>query len=168
MLVAASVIVVDQLLKAIVADWLGRGVSVHRWELGGRWAAMEYIENSGAAFGVLAGQPVLISALAIVVTILFLAIMRDEAAHNVVLLTAVGLVLGGSLGNLLDRLRLGYVIDYLAIGIWPKFNIADSAIVIGLLLMAWTALFGESKQEQGAKSAQADSSSSAWQEGNGE
>ncbi len=159
---------VDQLLKAIVADWLGRGVSVHRWELAGRWAAMEYIENSGAAFGVLAGQPVLISALAIVVTILFLAIMRDEAGHNVVLLTAVGLVLGGSLGNLLDRLRLGYVIDYLAIGIWPKFNIADSAIVIGLLLMAWTALFGESKQEQGATSAQADSLPSARHEGNGE
>lgn len=167
-IVAASVLVVDQVLKAIVAEWLGRGAGVHRWELAGRWAAMQYIENSGAAFGVLAGQPVLISSLAIVITFLFLAIMRDEAGHATVLLTAVGLVLGGSLGNLLDRLRLGYVVDFVAIGIWPKFNIADSAIVIGLLLMAWTALFGESKQERGNLPVQSSTSPAARQERNGE
>lgn len=167
-IVAASVLVVDQVLKAIVAEWLGRGASVHRWELAGRWAAMQYIENSGAAFGVLAGQPVLISALAIIVTFLFLAIMRDEAGHNTVLLAAVGLVLGGSLGNLLDRLRLGYVVDFVAIGIWPKFNIADSAIVIGLMLMAWTALFGESKQKRGSLPVQSNTSPAARQDGTGE
>ena len=166
--VAASVLMVDQILKAIVADWLGREAGIHRWELAGRWAAMEYIENSGAAFGVLAGQPVLISMLAIVVTFIFLVVMRDEAGHNTVLLTAVGLVLGGSLGNLLDRLRLGYVIDFVAIGIWPKFNIADSAIVIGLLLMARTALLGESRQEYGEMPAQADTPPASRQEENGE
>ncbi|MGB3304866.1 MAG: signal peptidase II [Thermomicrobiales bacterium] len=140
--IAAIVLVLDQVTKAVIVDWLGRSASTHRWELVGRWGALEYVENTGAAFGILAGQPVLLSALAIVVTFAFLVMMRDEAGHNMLLLAAVGCVVGGSLGNLLDRMRLGYVVDYIAVGIWPKFNVADSAIFVGLALMAWTALFG--------------------------
>lgn len=129
---------------------------------------MQYVENTGAAFGVLAGQPVLISALAIVVTFVFLIIMRDEAGRNISLLAAVGLVLGGSLGNLIDRLRMGYVVDYVAIGIWPKFNVADSAIVFGLVLMAWMALFGKTPQEFGNSVTDAPENPAALQEGDGE
>ena len=160
--IAAIVLVLDQVTKAVIVDWLGRGASTHRWELLGRWGAFEYVENTGAAFGILAGQPVLLSALAIVVTIAFLVMMRDEAGHNVLLLAAVGFVVGGSLGNLLDRMRLGYVVDYIAVGIWPKFNVADSAIFVGLALMAWTALFGV-RQEIDASA----TSQTVQHEGNG-
>jgi len=156
------------MLKAIMVDWLGRAANVHRWELAGRWVALQYVENTGAAFGVLAGQPVLISTLAIVVTFVFLIIMRDEAGRNLALLGAVGLVLGGSLGNLIDRLRLGYVVDYVAIGIWPKFNVADSAIVLGLVLMAWRAIVGETHQEAENSAVNAPEIPAARLDGNGE
>jgi signal peptidase II len=155
-------------VKSIIVDWLGRSATDHRWEFAGRWAAVQYVENTGAAFGVLAGQPVLISALAIVVTFVFLIIMRDEAGRNISLLAAVGLVLGGSLGNLIDRLRMGYVVDYVAIGIWPKFNVADSAIVFGLVLMAWMALFGGTLQEFENGIVDAPENHAAGREGNGE
>ncbi len=163
----AGIFLIDQFLKVIIADWLGRGAPVHRWELAGRWIALQYVENTGAAFGFLAGQPVLISALAIIVTFFFLVIMRDEASHNTTLLIAVGLVLGGSLGNLLDRLRLGYVVDFVAFGIWPKFNIADSAIVVGLLFMAWTAVAGEPRHSDAHESFSSQVIPAKPQDGNG-
>ena len=51
---------------------------------------------------------------------------------------ALGLVLGGTVGNLVDRLRLGYVTDFIDVGIWPAFNIADSAIVVGVIILAYS------------------------------
>jgi signal peptidase II len=53
----------------------------------------------------------------------------------------LGLQIGGAIGNLLDRLLLGYVVDFIDIGIWPVFNIADSSIVIGLLGLGWSLIF---------------------------
>jgi signal peptidase II len=48
-----------------------------------------------------------------------------------------GLIVGGAIGNIADRVRLGYVVDFVAVSAWPKFNVADSAITIGVLLLAW-------------------------------
>jgi len=52
----------------------------------------------------------------------------------------LGLVLGGAVGNLIDRLRFGYVTDFIDVGLWPAFNIADSAITIGVILLAYSLL----------------------------
>jgi len=138
--IAGIVVAADQVVKAVVADWLGHGVD--RWELAGNLLAFEYVENSGAAFGILAGQTMLLAALAIAITAVFLYAMREEIARHWGLLVAVGMVIGGALGNLIDRVRLGYVVDYIAVGVWPKFNIADSCVVLGLLVMAWVAWNG--------------------------
>ncbi len=146
---AAIVLVADQLVKAIVSEWLGRGASTHRWELLGRWFAFEYSENTGAAFGIFAGQTMLLSAVAVVVTGVFLYSMRDQARDNRILLLAVGVVLGGALGNLIDRVRLGYVVDFIRVGIWPNFNLADSSIVVGLCLMAFVAFTAEDSESRG-------------------
>ncbi len=54
------------------------------------------------------------------------------------LAVSLGLLVGGALGNVIDRVRLGYVIDFIAVGIWPKFNLADSAVTIGVVLLAWS------------------------------
>ena len=51
---------------------------------------------------------------------------------------SLGLLVGGALGNIIDRVRLGYVVDFVAVGVWPKFNAADSAVTIGVLMLAWT------------------------------
>lgn len=146
-IIAIAVATVDQAAKAIVLARLGPDAPVQRWEVAGPWVAFEYVENTGAAFGILAGRTWLLSILAFVVAFGFLMVFRQDLPHSGWLRVSIGLVTGGGIGNLLDRLRLGFVIDYLAIGAWPKFNVADTAITIGLIVLALTALRDEASRE---------------------
>ena len=129
----------DQIVKTAIIAWIGPDRPFQRWELAGRLVAFEYVENTGAAFGVFAGRVWLLSVLAVVVALAFLVLFWRDLPRSTLLRTSVGLVLGGAIGNLLDRVRLGYVVDFMAVGVWPKFNIADSAITIGLALLAFSA-----------------------------
>lgn len=140
-------VILDQAAKALVVAWIGPGQPFHRREIAGPWLAFEYVENRGAAFGMLAGRPWLLSVLALVVALGFLLAFRTDLPRNGMLRLSTGLVTGGGIGNLLDRLRLGHVIDYLAVGIWPRFNVADSAITIGLIVLAVTAWREEKPRE---------------------
>jgi len=145
--IMVAVVVLDQMTKMLVVAWIGPDQPSHRWEIAGPWLAFEYIENTGAAFGMLAGRVWLLSILAIVVAAGFVLVFRSSLPHSAWLRLSLGLVIGGGIGNFLDRLRLGYVIDFLAIGIWPKFNLADSAITIGLVVLALIALREETSRE---------------------
>ncbi|MBA2775304.1 MAG: signal peptidase II [Chloroflexia bacterium] len=129
----------DQIVKTAIIAWIGPDRPFQRWELAGRLVAFEYVENTGAAFGVFAGRVWLLSVLAVVVALAFLVLFWRDLPRSTLLRTSVGLVLGGAIGNLLDRVRLGYVVDFMAVGVWPKFNIADSAITIGLALLVFSA-----------------------------
>ncbi|MGC4189640.1 MAG: signal peptidase II [Thermomicrobiales bacterium] len=141
--IAGGVLLADQVVKWIVSAWIGVDATRHRVDLVGSIVAFEYIQNTGAAFGILAGQPMLLAVFAVLATALFIGMMRTTLRTHPLVPIAVGLVLGGAIGNLLDRIRLGYVVDFVAVGSYPRFNIADSAITIGLILMAWTALRDE-------------------------
>jgi len=138
-LIALGVIVLDQATKQAIVEWIGTGAVENRWEFAGRVLAFEYVENTGVAFGMLAGRPGLVSIFAIAVAALLLvvlgALLRADLSRSPVMQAAVGAVLGGAIGNLIDRLRVGYVIDFIAVGAWPKFNIADSAITVGVAVM---------------------------------
>ena len=93
------------------------------------------VHNTGAAFGIFKNETLLfiaISFLAIILIVIFMRKKRDLFFPRDI---ALSLVLGGALGNLIDRLRFGYVVDFLDLRIWPVFNIADSAITIGTILM---------------------------------
>lgn len=139
-MLALSTLALDQLSKRFVIDWLGPGSTTHRWELAGEYLAFEYVENTGAAFGLFAGRGWLLSTLAIVVVVAFLALFRSAIRHDRLLRGALGLVVGGAAGNVLDRMLMGHVTDFIAVGPWPKFNVADSAITVGLALIAATLL----------------------------
>jgi signal peptidase II len=145
--IAGIVILLDQLTKFAVAGWLGPGESTHRRELLDPILAFEYVENTGAAFGVLRGQTdvLILVALAIVagLVVYYLRAVRPSIA----LAASLGLLAGGATGNLIDRLRLGYVIDYVAVGVWPNFNVADMAVTLGVLFLAWHALVDERVSE---------------------
>ena len=94
--------------------------------------------NSGSAFGMFPelGGAFLVVATAVTVGIIYYA--RSLNSDSPLLLrVSLGLMLGGALGNLIDRVRFGYVVDFVNLGWWPVFNFADSAIVIGVLLLAW-------------------------------
>ncbi|CAA9540812.1 MAG: Lipoprotein signal peptidase [uncultured Thermomicrobiales bacterium] len=135
--VAAAVVVLDQAIKAAVASALGPDQPDHRVEVLGRLLALEYVQNTGAAFGTLRGQGVLLSAMALLTVGALVAYYRTLVAPSHPMVFALGLLLGGAAGNLVDRLRLGYVVDFVAVGVWPKFNLADAAITVGVVLLGW-------------------------------
>jgi signal peptidase II len=137
------VIAVDQVTKAVVVTAIGPGEAVHRIELADNWLAIEYAENRGVAFGLMAGLgPFLLLLAGAVLLGLVIHYVREPSPpiwHSL----ALGLIGGGAMGNLIDRVRVGYVIDFIAVGSWPNFNIADSAISIGVAVLFWGWLVGE-------------------------
>ncbi|NLY75085.1 MAG: signal peptidase II [Firmicutes bacterium] len=126
------VLVTDQLLKAIVQAVMEPFQSVPVLK---NIFAITYVRNYGAAFGVLPSQTWLLIALSLGV-IIFVWVNRPKLRHHsLVFQIGLALALGGALGNLVDRVRLGYVIDFLDFHFWPVFNLADTAIVIGVGLI---------------------------------
>ena len=147
-LIALAVIALDQLTKTAVVQWIGPEEWPHRRELAGRFVAFHYVENTGAAFGIFAGRVWLLSALALAVASGFVAVYWNDLHSSWLLRLSLGMVLGGAIGNLLDRIRLGHVIDFLAVGTFPRFNIADSAITIGLILLFVAAMRDDTQSEK--------------------
>jgi signal peptidase II len=138
--VATLVVAVDQASKAAIVAWLGRDEPEHRWELAGALLAVEYVENTGAAFGSFRDQGAWLIPVALAVVVGLVVYYRRVARPSPVLALSLGLLIGGALGNLIDRWRLGYVVDFVAVGVWPKFNVADAAVSLGVVLLAWHAL----------------------------
>jgi signal peptidase II len=147
--IAALVVLVDQLTKYVVADWLGRGEARHRWELLDSIVAFEYVENPGAAFGLFRGGGGVVAALGAVMVVALTVYYLRVDRPSLVLSVSLGLLIGGGIGNVVDRVRLGYVIDFAAIGVWPKFNVADSAVTVGVLLLVWHALLADHRGRDG-------------------
>ena len=106
---------------------------------------LTHVHNTGAAFGLFQGQsfPLTIVGLVSVALILLYALFlcrQFPLLDNRLGKLALGLILGGAVGNLTDRLRFGYVTDFIDVGIWPAFNIADSAITVGTIIFAYSLL----------------------------
>jgi signal peptidase II len=120
---------------------------------------LTYVHNTGAAFSFLseAGgwQRWFFAGLALVISIFIAIWLARLKKHETLLAISLALILGGAIGNLIDRLAYGYVIDFLDVYYqawhWPAFNIADSAITIGVALMLLESLGLGSKQEAGVK-----------------
>ncbi|MCR4398650.1 MAG: signal peptidase II [Firmicutes bacterium] len=104
---------------------------------------LTYVLNPGAAFGLFAHMTAYFIVVAAVVIFVILAYGRILASGSVLLELSLGLQLGGAVGNLVDRVVTGRVIDFLDFRVWPVFNFADSAIVIGVGLFACGVLFGK-------------------------
>jgi signal peptidase II len=145
--IAATVIGLDQLTKLVIETTIGPDTSRASYWFLGDWLGFQYVRNTGVAFGIKLGSSsltILISTLAfLVVGLLFWRL----AAKNQVAAIGAGLLAGGALGNLIDRLRFEAVVDFVAVGPWPRFNIADSAITIGVLVLAWNASGGHPEPE---------------------
>ncbi|TMK71095.1 MAG: signal peptidase II [Actinobacteria bacterium] len=129
--VALAAVGADQLTKAIVSSQLQLNESVH---VVGPFS-IRHVQNSGIAFGLFASATsfvILLTAAAVAWMLYFFA--RSGSRHPV-LPVALGLVIGGSVSNLVDRVRLGHVTDFLDFKYWPAFNLADSFIVIGVAIL---------------------------------
>ncbi|MFH1458625.1 MAG: signal peptidase II [Candidatus Omnitrophota bacterium] len=118
---------------------------------------LTFVHNRGAAFGILKNQTLLFISTSFLAVILIFFALRDSR-HKRLYSCALSLILGGALGNLIDRLCFGYVIDFLDFRVWPVFNIADSAITVGAILLGWSMLRNPKSQIPNPKQIQNDKS----------
>ena len=157
-LVAAIVIALDQITKEWVRATIEKYTYIVPIPRLGNYFVLEHVENNGAAFGILQDQnrPLIIVALVVAVAILIYAprIPQDQWLIRVFL----GLQLGGALANVMDRINHGYVTDFVRIGVpgvfyWPSFNVADSAIVVGVIGLGVMIIRDDIRREREAKAA---------------
>ncbi len=140
LLIAAAIVAVDQITKIWAASTLSLGGPEITLGLGFHFT---YVRNTGAAFGILPNSTLVLGVLSAVVSLFLVVYLWRSAAQMPRLqYAALTLILGGALGNMIDRFRLGYVIDFIHFYLpnfnYPVFNLADSAVVIGagLLIIA--------------------------------
>ena len=140
--VVLLVVTTDQLSKTWIRSNIPFGNSIFEAGL----FRVTHIHNSGAAFGLFQGYTftltiISLAGVALLLTYIFVGYRRYHFLENIPNRVAVGLVLGGTIGNLVDRLRYGYVTDFINFNFWPAFNVADSAITVGAILFAYSLLF---------------------------
>jgi signal peptidase II len=132
---AAAIVVADQLTKAWLTSFLAPGES---FDVAGDLLRLVHGQNAGGLFGFFQGQALVFGLVSLVVVGLIVA-YHASAGRNPYLSITLGLLLGGALGNLIDRLRLGYVVDFVDFGFgslrWYTFNVADAAISAAILLL---------------------------------
>jgi signal peptidase II len=146
-LTAAAVIALDQATKAIVRNNLALGES---WPSDDWLVKITHVTNSGAAFGILQGQGGFLTITAFVALAAIVFYYAFPPLEHGLLRFALGLQLGGAIGNLADRLRFGHVTDFVDFPNYPEFNVADSSIVVGLVIIVGFFLLNE-RNERAAK-----------------
>jgi signal peptidase II len=133
--VAATVVVLDQITKAWLVSQLSPGESMN---VVGDLVRLIFSQNSGALFGLFRDNAAIFGVFSLAVIGLIVA-YHGRSGRSLYLSIALGLLLGGALGNMTDRLRLGYVVDFVDIGIgdfrWYTFNVADAAISCAIVML---------------------------------
>jgi signal peptidase II len=148
--VAGVVFLADQVTKALVVAAVPVGGKVR---VIGDLVQVWHAQNSGAAFSLFEGGFLLFVAVTMVALAMIVYFHRSFAGRSRWLQVILGVVLGGTLGNFSDRVRFGYVTDWISVGIgntrWPTFNIADSGVVVGIILLVAVLTFFTDQQQQG-------------------
>jgi len=152
-LIFLGIIAVLLVLDIITKEWVRANLSPggsfpEIWRL-----SIVYVRNTGSAFGLFTNQAFLLSVVAIaglVVVLLFFKYLRELGFMGGL---ALSLIFSGALGNLIDRLRFGYVTDFIYVRLWdnvfwPAFNVADSCITVGAILLAFIALTNLGKKHE--------------------
>lgn len=140
--IAGLVVGLDQATKAWVRALLLPGQSLlEEWPI-----RLTYVTNTGGAFGLFPDQRLFLIVTAAIGVLAIFLYFRFPPAESSLLTLGLGLQLGGAVGNLADRIRLGHVTDFIDLRFWPVFNLADSSIVVGVTVLAFF-LFLTGRQE---------------------
>jgi signal peptidase II len=136
--IAVFVFVLDRITKT----WVEQNIPLHEGrEVVGEYVRIVHAQNTGAAFGLLPERTTLLSVLSVIAVVAIVYYYRQFANSSPLVTATLGMQLGGAFGNLLDRLRQGYVVDFVDVGVpngvrfWA-FNVADPSIVLGILLVS--------------------------------
>jgi signal peptidase II len=143
---AVAIVILDQVTKRIAEHYLPMQPD-HSISIIGELLRLTYVQNRGAAFGILQNQSILFVFVGVAVIGAILVSYRYLPKMSLLLNVALGLQLGGAIGNLSDRIRIGYVVDFVDVAIWPVFNVADSAIVVGVGVLAFHLLKGSDERD---------------------
>jgi signal peptidase II len=140
--IASLVVVADQISKWWIVVNLALGESL--FDTG--FFRIVRVQNTGAAFGIFKGHPLIFTIFDFIGIAVFLLLVlvlsrRWYFLDRMPVRAAIGLILGGTIGNLIDRLRLGQVTDFLDFNIWPTFNVADASITVGVIILAFCIIF---------------------------
>ena len=129
--VALAAVLADQVTKRIVTHTLGLDQAEH--VIGP--LSIHHVQNSGIAFGLFSSATVGVTVVTAIAVVWMLVFFARSGARHPVLPAALGLLIGGSVSNLVDRIRFGHVTDFIDFRYWPAFNLADSFIVIGVAIL---------------------------------
>ena len=137
LLPAAIVIPSDQITKFLVKQHIPLGGSIPAEGL----FRLTHIQNTGASFGIFQGRTVILAIISAIMAlvVLWLGLFmkhRFDFLHSRLSLIALGMMLGGIIGNFIDRAFIGYVTDFLKMGSWPDYNVADASAVVGSIILA--------------------------------
>ncbi len=149
--VAGLTFIADQTSKRLVLGNLALGEAWNPVPFLRQFVTVTHVTNTGVAFGLFQDHGTFFAIVAIVVVVGIVVFYRYLPTNQIWLRISLGLQLGGALGNLLDRVRLGNVVDFIDFKIWPVFNLADTAIVLGVAILAFYLLFGEQEDEERAE-----------------
>ena len=130
-LIAAAAIAADQFTKYLIRDNMRIGES---WPQEG-FFRLTHGTNTGSAFGLFQDQTLILTIASIIAIGFIIYYYRSQASHSWISRLTIGLLLGGAVGNLIDRLIAGRVTDFIDVGPWPIFNIADSCITVGIVVL---------------------------------
>ena len=150
--IAGIIIILDQITKAIIRANI---------PFGGQWMPLEWLapyfrfvhwQNTGAAFGLFQGGGLVFGILAVIVTVFIVIYYPQIPKDEKLMRVAISMQLGGAIGNLIDRIRFGPVTDFISVGTFPVFNIADSSITVGVGLLILALWLVEQRERREKKS----------------
>lgn len=137
LIIITSVIFLDQATKFLATKFLQLNTPT---PLIKNFFNLTLVHNQGAAFGMFQNQLFMFILISIFAILLIIVNLKNKN-NSFILKLSLSLILGGALGNLVDRLRFGFVIDFLDFRVWPVFNLADSVITVAAFLLTWELLF---------------------------
>lgn len=145
--IIAVIIFLDQLIKGLTTEFLALG---EQWTLLPHIFSLQYIQNDGAAWGILSGKMGVFFVITALVLAFLLYTLHKEGKAEPVLALGISLMIGGAVGNFIDRLRLHYVIDMFRFDFinFPVFNFADACLTIGVLILMISMLYAEFREKR--------------------
>jgi len=150
-IIALVIIIADQITKWWAIDLLSSG----KIAIIDDFFYLTLVYNSGAAFGIFPGQKILFIVLSLLTIAVLIFFYRRFFSSSILGRITGGLILGGAVGNLIDRFRFNYVVDFLDLQFgsyhWPAFNVADSAICVGVTILIGLVLFGKKQNHKDAE-----------------
>ncbi len=129
---ALGLLAIDQSSKWLVMRQMAQGESIPVID---RVFYLTYIRNPGAAFGMLPYRTAFFITVTIIVILGIIAFFKQMPKGKILLKAGLALQVGGAVGNLIDRMRFGHVVDFFDFRIWPVFNVADIGIVVGMAIL---------------------------------